>query len=240
MKQSDTDPLSGPRPIIYKADNAQIYRTIKWPCHSYIARAADKYATESKAHTLNYSGWQNSKLSERIRIGRFGQEYLRAFCKVNKISCETDGTDSRTVDKFDLNIRGALVDVKTSNHPELWPQVGAHLKGSAADYYAFFRCNEQMNWITFLGWTSAEHMFDAAHYVPKGANLPGARGLTQRFSGGSYFLNESFLHDTGEFVVSFRTGIFFTNEELNDGFSSAFDPDSDSGDDYETRANPWD
>ena len=223
----------------YKADNAQIYRTIKWPCHSYIARAAEKYADESQAHTLNYSGWQDSKLAQRIRIGRFGQEYLRVFCKVNGISCETDGTDSRTVDKFDLNIRGALVDVKTSSHPELWPQVGAHLKESAADYYAFFRCNEKTNWITFLGWTSAKHMFDTAHYVPKGANLPGAMGLTQRFSGGSYFLNESFLHDTGEFVVSFRTGIFFTNEEINDGFSRACDPDSNMANGYDLIENPW-
>lgn len=223
MKELHSLPLPLPRPLIYKADNAQIYRAVKWPCHAYIAHAANKYAAQSEAHTLNYSGWQNEKLAERIRVGRFGQEYLRAFCKVNAIACETDGTDARTVDKFDLKIRGAVVDVKTSCHPELWPQVGAHLKGSGADYYAFFRCDERMAWISFLGWVSAEYMFDAAHHVKQGQPIPGAPGLTQRFRGGSYFLQESFLHDVGEFVISFRTGIFFISEHINNGFSATID-----------------
>ena len=222
-----------PLPPIYKADNAQLYRIIKWPCHAYIAHAAEKYANESKAHTLNYAGWQQEKLRERIRVGRFGQEYLRAFCNVNKIACETDGTDARTVDKFDLKIRGAVVDVKTSCHPELWPQVGAHLKNSGADFYAFFRCDERLSWITFLGWVSAEDMFDDAHHVPHGSAIPGAPGLTQRFRAGSYFLKESFLHDVGEFVISFRTGIFFTTDELNDRFNRTIDGDENKYDAFE-------
>lgn len=165
-----------------------------WPCSAFPIVSARKYAALSKDHTHKYEGWTDEKLEDRIITGRYGQEWARAFCKLNGLHCEEDKTPHTEPDKFDLIIGSTIFDIKTSSHSDLWPQVGAHLEGHS-EAYLFLRAHKNCNGIEFVGWAYSGDVFLQENFVAQGKLLPGTKLLRQTFPNGSYFLDPYSLNN---------------------------------------------
>jgi len=106
--------------------------------------------------------------------------------------------------EFDLMIGGRVVDVKASQHPTLWPQVGAHLQGKA-EIYAFLRTNKRLGWSQFCGWLPASGVFTVPNFVGHGKPLPGGGVLVQSFREGSYFVSEDDLLSEHQFLAAMKS-----------------------------------
>ena len=187
-------------------------REFKYPCNSRVLEKAQKYMEESIDYTHDYSGWNKKQYkSLRITTGRFGQEWLIEFAKLNGLKIKADRTNPQTPDGFDVILCDCVCDVKTTSRDDITCQVPAHLKGKHVDYFCFLRTNTAHDHIQPLGIIPKDQYFKQATFVPEGQKIPGCNVINV-FEPGTYVLEDLNL------LIGFQDAIsmLIDNEPLLD------------------------
>lgn len=159
---------------------------------------AQEYANASISYTYDYQGWEDQKGTNkkynRILIGRFGQEWLYNFCKLNNLNVEKDRSSYKENDKYDLMISGKLVDVKTSISELFIGQISPGCyKNELIDIYCFILTDEQISFIEPIGFISRGKFIENCYYVPHNGLIRGK--IENRFLEGSYFIDRNNIYD---------------------------------------------
>ena len=169
---------------------------MKYPYSIEILKRADAYAKKSLKYTYSYSGWEDetgtSRQYDRILIGRFGQEWVADYCRLNRIKVIFDESDYRVADNFDLIIIDSIVDVKTTMVSTIPCQVNAALAKKDVDFYCFIRLDRNFTFVEPLGFISQDLYFKYAQKINYNECFP-KTSIRNKFKNGSYILKRSFL-----------------------------------------------
>jgi len=119
---------------------------MKYPYNVEILKRANTYALKSLKYTYSYAGWEDQAGTkaqyDRILIGRFGQEWVSDYFRLNGIDTRFDESDYTEADDFDLIIADSVIDVKTTITTTISCQVNAALSKKSVDAYCFIRLDK--------------------------------------------------------------------------------------------------
>lgn len=169
---------------------------MKYPYSIEILKCADTYAKKSLKYTYSYTGWESEAGTEaqyqRILTGRFGQEWVASYCRLNRIKVISDESDYRVADNFDLIIIDSIVDVKTTMVSIIPCQVNAALAKKDVDFYCFIRLDRNFIFVEPFGFISQDLYFKYAQKINYNECFP-KTSIRNKFKNGSYILKRSFL-----------------------------------------------
>ena len=169
---------------------------MKYPYSIEILKRADTYAKQSLKYTYSYSGWEDEagtlRQYDRILIGRFGQEWVADYCKLNRVNVRFDESDYTEADNFDLIITDSIVDVKTTVTSNIHCQVNGALTEKLVDVYCFMHMDRNFTFVEPLGFISQDLYFEYAQKINYNECFP-KTSISNKFRNGSYILKPSLL-----------------------------------------------
>jgi hypothetical protein len=173
----------------------------KIPSFEAARKRAEDYAEKSINHTHDYAGWDDQyKKKSRITIGRFGQEWLIEYCQLNGLEYKADKSSYTESDDFDVEICGKVMDVKTSISEAFTGQVSPGCRNKThINAFCFFLTNHDLSFIEPLGFMQYEDFWSVCTHIGFGQEIR-RTGITNRFRGGSYFVETDLMSDFFYFV----------------------------------------
>ena len=171
----------------------------KLPSLGQLIKDAETYSTQSINYTFDYSGWEDesgtNRKKDRIFYGRFGQEWLYRFCKLNELKVDKDNTSEKENDKFDLIISRHIVDVKNSISEGFIGQVSPGCyKNEKTHFYCFLLTDRELSYVEPLGFISAGDFKKKCFFVAHDEYIRNT-GMKNKFIDGSYFVDRDKLVD---------------------------------------------
>lgn len=161
---------------------------VSYPVTSSLLTEARLYCQDSIQHTMDYEGWDDQHEKQaRITYGKFGQLWVAEFCRLNGIPHSKDRSSPKYADDLDLMIHNKRVDVKTTVYKDLVGQISPGVINKDCDEYCFVVTDKQCTFVTPIGFVSKQEYKEHCIFVKQGEVIPGTT-LTQRFRGGSYFI----------------------------------------------------
>ena len=166
---------------------------LKLPVNSTPLSIARLYAIDSFNYTHDHEGFEdekgtNSKL-RRIQIGRFGQEWITEFCKINNIHITADKTSAKENDIFDINILGKNIDVKTSASTIPCQCNKLIERKNNIDLFVFMKTDNWLSCIEPICIIPFDYYFQNALLIKEGELFP-QTNIKNKFKRGSYVLQE--------------------------------------------------
>lgn len=163
----------------------------KFPVNSTALSLARLYAIDSFNYTYDYKGFEDEQQTDRklrrIQIGRFGQEWIAEFCKMNNIPITADSSTAKENDDFDINISGKYIDVKTAVSTIPCQCNKAIENKKNIDMFIFLKTDSKFSFIEPVCIIPFQQYFQHAVLVRKGEMFPDTN-IKNKFGEGSYVL----------------------------------------------------